>query len=138
MASAADTAAVQPSTDSLEDAIDSLIDPFLKKLPKKEEPKPEPAVQPPVEPPPVVVVPPPEPPKPEPPPIVQPPKEEEKVVFPALNLTGIIYNTVNPQAIINNNVVSVGSQIEGVEVTAIDKNGVQVTSKGQSTTVRIK
>lgn len=49
-------------------------------------------------------------------------KEQAPVNPPNLQLQGIIWGTLLPQAIINNEVVKPGDSIEGAQIISIDKN----------------
>ena len=132
--------------DSIEEALSSLIDPFVAALPQKEPPKsalPAAPVTP--------VVQPPQPANPLSLPGAQElqKKSESELAaekaaaraaqekaklkeLPDLVLTGIIFNTAKPQAIINGVVVGVGSRIEGAEVRAITKGAVQIMFDGRT------
>ncbi|MBF0484966.1 MAG: hypothetical protein HQL16_00470 [Candidatus Omnitrophica bacterium] len=145
MTRADDDTAAGP-VDDIEAAISSLINPFLAKTPI-EKPLPRPIVVPPtVEPSPV----PPAVPiiEPEPPPIpVMPP-----VIGPgdigdstgrgdtgasAVKVTGIIYNSKRPQAIINGQLVDVGQTFgdQGkMKLLAVEKGSIKFLSRGQEHT----
>jgi hypothetical protein len=119
--------------ESIETMLNSLIDPFISQLPKKEPPPGEISANPPVRqpadqrlPP---ATPPPVRPSAKPPDAVPPvtvPKKEPPVDESKFSLTGIIYNTVKPQAIINGAVVGVGDRIDGAAVKAITKGAVEM------------
>jgi hypothetical protein len=54
---------------------------------------------------------------------------------PALDITklrvqGIIWGVKNPQAIINDQVLSIGNTIEGAEILSIEKKGITLSSNG--------
>lgn len=57
-----------------------------------------------------------------------PPTKEEIIVIPPpmLEISGIVWNTKNPQAIINDQVVVIGDTIENSKVVDIRKDGVDV------------
>lgn len=130
--------------------------PFRSLLPKKEEEvkiveptKPEKKEEPkPVEP----QKPPPEPKKPEiakpqPPPVeppVLPPAEppvkvtEEKkeappviIEPPSLTISGLVWNSDRPQAIVNNQIVGIGDVVAGSEILEIQKTGIGIQYQGQ-------
>jgi len=63
---------------------------------------------------------------PSPPPPV--PKKEEKPKAPTFKITGIVWNTNRPQAIINNQVFSLGDKIEHYIIKNINKTGIAVIS----------
>jgi len=52
--------------------------------------------------------------------------------LPPLTVQGIIWGTPLPQAIINGKVLKIGDMIDGVEITRIDKEGVEVFYAGRS------
>ncbi len=105
--------------------------PFLSQLPKKEEPKPKV---------PVVVDRPSKPADLAQPitipvqPIIEQPRIEQRflppppqeISLPALNITGLIWDTDRPQAIVNDTIVDVGDTILGVRIIAIKKAGIDV------------
>lgn len=122
-----------------ESALESLPDPFISRLPKKEIPTPdaEKKAPPPdqwsdpLTPPLPSKVPPSN--KPLPPTVPRPnPAQDTQVSMaePTLTLTGIVFNTAKPQAVINGTVVSVGDRIAGVEVKSISKGVVEVKFAG--------
>ena len=95
----------------------TLINPFAAKLPKKIPLQAIPEVQPsPFEP----RV-----------PLPSAPLKEEEPQAPSFKIFGIVWNTDRPQAIINNQVVSMGDKIENSEIVAINKIGIDVVSEGQ-------
>jgi hypothetical protein len=59
-------------------------------------------------------------------PIVEPPLANQYA------LTGLVWNTDRPQAILNGKIVSVGDQIEQWTITAINKKGVALTAQNQT------
>ena len=73
-------------------------------------------------------------------PVTQEPivEEEEEVVLPELVVSGLIWNTDRPQAIINDTVVSSGDLIEQAEVVNITKVGVAVLYKSEIFIITIK
>lgn len=111
--------------------------PFLSQLPKKEEPKPivpvvvdRPLRSPDlVQPIPVPVQ-----------PVIEPPRIEQKfppspvpeILLPTLNITGLIWDTNRPQAIVNDEIVDVGDTILGVRIIAIKKTGIDVLFYGKN------
>ena len=50
--------------------------------------------------------------------------------LPQLNITGLIWNTDKPQAIVNGSVLSVGDEIDGTRLLSVDKDGITVEYKG--------
>ncbi len=61
-----------------------------------------------------------------------PPVAEEPVVKPSYKISGIVWNTDRPQAIIEGRVVDIGDKIEEWDITAISRNGVEVSYKNHS------
>ena len=116
--------------------------PFKSQLPKEEkkteqrpevkpvppEPKPVPAPPPPQPPMPVIVNPPPVVPPQPPPPRAEP--------MPILTITGLIWNTDRPQAIVNGQVADVGDIIAGVKIINIRKGGIDVSFQGRTVTLQ--
>ena len=50
--------------------------------------------------------------------------------LPQLNITGLIWNTDRPQAIIDGNVLSAGDEIGEVRLLSVNKDGIEVEYKG--------
>jgi hypothetical protein len=129
--------------ESMEDAINALIDPFLSKMPKPEQkiiPVEPVKIAPPVEIPPKplepVYNPRPFEPAELPPALPQPPLSPETT--PEFILTGIIYNTIKPQAIINGTVVYVGDIVLDGKVVSIEKGVVKILYKTNILNVKIE
>ncbi len=77
-----------------------------------------------------------------PPPPVQPEttktpevSSESELPLPALTITGVVWNSKRPQAIINENVVDVGDEIEGVKIIGIKKTAIDVMFQGREITI---
>ena len=117
----------QKDKNSLED-LDSLRDPFVPQLPlpPMEEIQ-KPVVQTPVQ------------------PLESSPKQEtvrlqplpqkqatveEPLKTPVIQISGLIWNSDQPQAIINNQIVKVGDQIEEWTIQKIDKDGIEISARG--------
>src|SRR3989338_3232286 len=64
-----------------------------------------------------------------PPSNVKPPKPA--VQKPNLTISGIIWNSDRPQAIVNNQVVDVGTTVDNTTVLAINKTGIDVLYSGE-------
>ena len=62
-------------------------------------------------------------------------KIEKEVPLPKLTVTGVIWNSKRPQAIINQNVVDVGDDIEGVKIMGIRKTAIDVLFQGREITI---
>lgn len=58
-------------------------------------------------------------------------KVAEKIVLPDLKLTGLVWGTLKPRAIINGTVVGKGDWIQGVEIIDIQKQGLILRYKGE-------
>ncbi len=99
---------------------DIMKNPFLPRLPKREEPKPPVITQP---------VTPEQRPEPA---IPEQVKIEEKIVPPPFVISGIVWNTDRPQAIVNAQVVDVGDKVEDAQIVAIEKTGITIQFKGKS------
>ena len=93
--------------------LNNLKDPFIPKLPQPA-PSPEPLPMPTPEPPHVVVPPPPPPPSP-----------------PELKISGLIWNTNKPQAIVNGQIVAKGDVVQEWIITSISKNGIEIKNGDQ-------
>ena len=51
---------------------------------------------------------------------------------PSVKISGLVWNTERPQAIINNNVYDIGDSIEGWTITNISKDGITIRSINHS------
>lgn len=54
---------------------------------------------------------------------------------PDLRITGLVWNTNRPQAIINDKVVDIGDSVDEVRIIAINKTGVVISFQDQAITV---
>ena len=105
--------------------LDSLRDPFTPQLPLppvKEIPKPANPPRPTATGPDTVTPPPPA--KKNPEPIV------EKPLPPQIKISGLLWNTDQPQAIINDRIVNVGDEIEKWTIQKIDQGGIEISARG--------
>ena len=68
---------------------------------------------------------------------VEPVAPVEKFVLPALVLSGIVWDTERPQAIINAQVVNINDVILGAKIVAISRNGVDIVFKGKTVTIKL-
>jgi hypothetical protein len=66
----------------------------------------------------------------------EPPKVK-KLDIPEMKLTGIIYDTPQPQAIINGKVVEVGSVVDGVSILKIQKGRVEARYEGSDIVLKL-
>ena len=118
---------IRPLISFSEEDLDSLRDPFTPQLPLPPVEKIEkPAVQ--------------NPPQPESPPkqeaiIPQPSLQrqavkEEPLKPPVVKISGVIWNSARPQAIINDQIVKVGDYIEEWTIEKIDKDGIEISARG--------
>ncbi len=66
-------------------------------------------------------------------------RPQKKVVFnkPKWKLTGIMYNTVNPLAVINKKAVSVGDRINNGKVISIKRDKVIIEHNGKQYTLKV-
>ena len=53
-----------------------------------------------------------------------------------LNITGLVWNSERPQAIINDQVVSVGDTINDMKIVKIGKTGVEVSYQGETLIIK--
>lgn len=53
-----------------------------------------------------------------------------------IRVQGIVWNTENPRAILNNKMVKIGSKVGTAEVLGIDKEGVRIQEAGQEFILR--
>lgn len=74
----------------------------------------------------------------EPLPVAKPkePVKPKKLEIPAMKITGIVYDTDNPQAIINGKVVGVGSDLNGVSILAIQKGRIDARYEGSDISLK--
>ena len=59
----------------------------------------------------------------------------EPVKPPKMNITGLVWNTDLPQAIVNDKVVSLGDTVDGAVITDIREGGIDVLYKGAKFTI---
>ena len=64
--------------------------------------------------------------------------EDVKKKLAKFNISGIIWHSDRPQAIVNRKIIDVGDTLDNMKVVAIRKSGVVVTFRGQSLTIRPK
>ncbi len=100
--------------------LDSLRDPFMPQLPlppaeEIQKPKAQDTVIP----------------QPSPLEIPKPVVLEEPLKPPEIKILGVIWNTDRSQAIINDQIVEVGDQIEAWTIQKIDKDGVEISARGK-------
>ena len=128
----------------LESKLLSIKNPFKSQLPQKE-PEPDPVVpeqQP-------HIVPPPLPPEQPVPPKQIPDFPKPKVVdtireniptpeipVPSVTITGIIWNSDRPQAIINGQIVDIGDTVSDLTITDIQQSSIKATFHGKSVTIK--
>ena len=62
-------------------------------------------------------------------------EEKPKIVFPAVTISGVIWDTDKPQAIINDTVIREGETFEEIEVLSIKKDGITMNYKGLTKTI---
>lgn len=63
------------------------------------------------------------------------PPLEPAITAPALSISGVVWNTDQPQAIINNTIVAVGGTIDGATVLKIERTGVEIFYQGKYFTI---
>jgi len=62
--------------------------------------------------------------------------KEEVIQPPTLIVQGLVWGTNLPQAIVENKVVRIGDHIKEAEVVRIDKEGIMISYKGKTFTIR--
>lgn len=60
-----------------------------------------------------------------------------KPAFPELRLQGIIFRSTNPLVLINGRTLTVGDEVDGAKITAVDKSSVKVEFNGETRTLRL-
>ena len=60
---------------------------------------------------------------------------EPEIVAPEFVVSGVIWNTSKPQAILNNQVVAIGDKIEGATILGIDSKNIEIEFNGKHVTV---
>jgi hypothetical protein len=63
---------------------------------------------------------------------IKPTKTATGGIKPTFNISGLIWNTNNPQAIIDNNIVTIGHNIQGWTIVNISKDGILLESKDKT------
>ncbi len=56
-------------------------------------------------------------------------KRAKAVKLPQFNITGLIWNSDKPQAIVDGNVLSVGDEIKGAKLLSVNKDGIKIEYK---------
>ncbi|HBO97724.1 MAG TPA: hypothetical protein DE315_06845 [Candidatus Omnitrophica bacterium] len=64
-----------------------------------------------------------------------PPPEEP---LPNMNISGLVWNTDRPQAIINGQITGIGDIISGVKIIDIQKTGITVLFRNKTSTLKIE
>ncbi len=60
----------------------------------------------------------------------EPPRAQAAVNLPAITISGLVWDTDQPQAIVNKKIVGVGDKIEDWAITAINEQGIEISWKG--------
>lgn len=68
--------------------------------------------------------------------IPRPPRILEPL--PGIHITGVVWNTDRPQAIINGQIAGIGDMVSGVKIIDIQKTGITVLFQDRSETLEIK
>lgn len=63
--------------------------------------------------------------------------QQLSVELPSLTLQGVFWGITNPQAIINRRILSVGDELEGAKLVAVQKDAVTVSYQGQNFTLKL-
>jgi hypothetical protein len=66
--------------------------------------------------------------------VTAPPK---KIEPPNLKITGIVWNTSRPQAIINERVVSIGDVVSEATITTIERSGIRIKYQGTTFSIPV-
>ena len=61
-----------------------------------------------------------------------------KPPLPALNITGLVWGSKKPQAIINGEIIKVGDTISGVKIVSIKKQSIEIEFYGEVLTIEVK
>jgi len=75
-------------------------------------------------------------PKPKDVPKLKPDEKKQEIVIPPLSVTGLVWNSDRPQAIVNGQVVNIGDFISGTEILDITKNGVNIIYQEKTATIK--
>ena len=67
---------------------------------------------------------------------LQLPETAKEIVIPSMVITGLVWNTNRPQAIINARVIDIGDSIANAEIVSINKSGIEILIEGQ--TIQLK
>lgn len=59
------------------------------------------------------------------------PVAQEPLKPPVVKISGLIWNSANPQGIINDRIVRVGDQIEAWTIEKINKDSIEISAQGQ-------
>jgi len=62
-------------------------------------------------------------------------KAEQRIPLPSFRISGLVWNSDRPQAIMNNQIVSVGDTINNCTITHISKEGVEVLFQEKTYTI---
>lgn len=54
---------------------------------------------------------------------------------PLMVISGLVWNSERPQAIVNNQIIDVGDKIETIQVVAIRKEGIEIKFNGRTITI---
>ena len=62
-------------------------------------------------------------------------KVEEQITLPELLITGLVWNSNRPQAIVNEQIVGIGDTIDDVTITNIEQGGIEILYQGKHFTI---
>lgn len=74
----------------------------------------------------------------QPPPVAQPvyqPPPPPRPVMPSLKVTGLVWNTDQPRAIINGQIVGIGDMVQDVKILNISKDSIEILFDGKTTAI---
>ncbi len=66
-----------------------------------------------------------------------PSEKDVKIEAPSLTITGLVWNTDTPQAIVNNQIVKLGDVIDGASIQAIHREGIDISYVGTVFTITL-
>ena len=63
-------------------------------------------------------------------------EQEKEIVLPSIEITGIVWNTNRPQAIVNGHVVGIGDKIDDMVISDIRRSGIDILYLGKHFTIK--
>lgn len=62
--------------------------------------------------------------------------QKQEIVPPSFNITGIVWNTDRPQAIINGQVITQGDTLSGAKIVSIRKSSIEILYQDTNFTIK--